>query len=371
MDVKTVREKLELAIKAPEDDNKYRAYVSEYTLLLDEVKITADTVNIAIAGISLDQGVNFLDTFAALDKKEVQDAWKTIRNSEAYKSNIDYNALKLMSSFVASALGGDINTSSILGNIITALVASSDFTKEQKGTEEVYAILRTYVLGMLSKDVKLPDWKKIKSSPENVLNFCKLMIGMIELGEMPEQIGNYPAAFAVKKWASDGVAFAEETIEIKEREKNKPPKKSEELLKLVEHFKAVEVELDKTIYESAKLALEKKKLEENLYSTESKMREFESRIKELEQEIQELNSKVNQANQEVDERKKLNEAQVQYRENTQVSLLQDIARALKAEYGDYAETKELPMNEMLGEIYREKLKQIFKILEQKGIKVEG
>lgn len=29
------------------------------------------------------------------------------------------------------------------------------------------------------------------------------------------------------------------------------------------------------------------------------------------------------------------------------------------------------MSEMLGEIYREKLKQIFKILEQKGIKVEG
>ena len=86
-------------------------------------------------------------------------------------------------------------------------------------------------------------------------------------------------------------------------------------------------------------------------------------------EIEELKTKVSQANQEVDERKKLNDAQVQYREDTQAALLQDIARALKPEYGDYAETINVPMNEMLGEIYREKLKQIFKILEQKGIKV--
>ncbi len=370
MDIKIVKEKLDLAIKSPEDDKKYQAYVNVYTFLLDEVKINTDTVNIAIAGVELDQGVNFLDAFVALDKKEVQNAWKIIRNCEGYKNNTNYNALKLMCSFVASALGGDVNTASILGNIITAMMGTSSLSKEKEVSEEVYSILKLYVLKMLNKDVKLPAWKSIKLTPQNTLMFCKLMKKTLELKEVQANPEQYPATFKIKKWISDGILFAEEAIEIKEREKNKPPKKSEELLKLVEHFKSLENELDKSIYEMAKFTLEKKKLEESFNSAEAEIHELQKTIKKLQQENQYLNSKVSQANQEVDERKKLNEAQVQYREDTQVSLLQDIARALKAEYDDYAETKDTPMNEMLGEIYREKLKQIFKILEQKGIKVE-
>lgn len=116
--------------------------------------------------------------------------------------------------------------------------------------------------------------------------------------------------------------------------------------------------------------MEKKSLQEEIDKLEIDRREKENAIKVLQNEVEGLKSKVSQANQEIDERKRLNDAQVQYREDSRTSL-QDIARALKAEYGDYAETKDAPMSEMLGEIYREKLKQIFKILEQKGIKVEG
>ena len=60
---------------------------------------------------------------------------------------------------------------------------------------------------------------------------------------------------------------------------------------------------------------------------------------------------MSQANQEIDERIRLNDAQVQYREDSRTSVLQDIARALIAEFGDYAESKDAPMSEMLGVIY--------------------
>ena len=371
MDIKSVRDKLSQALAAPEDDAKYQAFVNAYIMLLDEVNINSDSANLAIEGVNLDQGVNFLDAFAALDKKQVQDAWKVIRGCEAYKNNENNNALKLMCSFAASALGGDLNTASILGNILTALVLSAYQQKQEQVQSEVYEILKVYILEMLAKDAKLPEWKAVKMTPDNLLKFCRLMNDMFELPEIKNEPGKYPVLFEFKKWISNGKVHAEEAIEIKEREKNKPPKKSDELLKLVEHFKGLEEELDKSIHEASKLALEKKKFEESLYATEAEKRALEKRIKELEHEIVELNSKVNQANQEVDERKRLNDAQIQYREDAQLSLLQDIARALKAEYGDYAETKDAPMSEMLGEIYREKLKQIFKILEQKGIKVEG
>ncbi len=174
---------------------------------------------------------------------------------------------------------------------------------------------------------------------------------------------------AVKKWISEGRQYAEEKNILKEIERNKPPKKSTELLDLAKHFKLLEEELDKSIYEVTRLTLQVNSLQEKLLNAEMMINEDKKKIENLQIDNEKWKIKVNQANQEVDERKKLNEAQIQYREETQASLLQDIARALKPEYGDYDETKDMPMNEMLGEIYREKLKHIFRILEQKGIKV--
>lgn len=369
MDVKSVRKKLLKVIESPEDDSKYQEFINDYTLLLDEVKINSDTANIAIDAVTLDQGVNFLDTFAALDKKQVQDAWKTIRNCEEFKNNADYGAFKLMCSFAASALGGDINTASILGNILTAVVNSIKLPNQEEIDAVAYEIVREFLLEMLSKDVKLPEWKSVKMTPENTLLFCAIMEKTMELKSVQEAGNGIQVTFNVKKWISTGKQYAEEIKVLKEKEKNKPPKKSTELLALVEHFKTLEEELDKSIYEVTKLTLQVRSLQDELNKSEALGREKDNKIKKMEVEIEELKSKVSQANQEVDERKKLNDAQVQYREDSQASLLQDIARALKPEYGDYAETKDAVMNEMLGEIYREKLKQIFKILEQKGIKV--
>lgn len=369
MDVKSVRKKLLQAIEAPENDAKYQAFINEYTVLLDEVKINTDTANIAIEAVKLDQGVNFLDTFVALDKKQVQDAWKTTRNCEGFKNNVDYGAFRLMCSFTASALGGDVNTASILGNILTAVVNSIKLPKQEETDAIAYEIIREFLLEMLPKDLKLPEWKSVKMTPENALSFCTIIEQTLELKSVQEAGYSIPAAFTVKKWITNGKQYAEEAKILKEKEKNKPPKKSAELLVLVEHFKTLEEKLDKSVHEATKLTLQVNSLQEELYKSEAAGRDKDKKIKELQAEIEELKSKVSQANQEVDERKKLNDAQVQYREDSQASLLQDIARALKPEYGDYAETKDAPMSEMLGEIYREKLKQIFKILEQKGIKV--
>ena len=101
MDIKVVNDKLIQVIKAPEDDAKYQAFIGVYTMLLDSVKVNADTVSIAIESVDIDQGVNFLDTFAALNKKDAQAAWKTLRNSEKFKTNEAYKSLRLMCSFAA------------------------------------------------------------------------------------------------------------------------------------------------------------------------------------------------------------------------------------------------------------------------------
>ena len=85
MDVKKIREKLAAVLKESENDTKYRAFLDDYTMLLYEVKVNTDTANLAIEAVKLDQGNNFLDIFAGLDKKQVKDAWKIILNCGEFK----------------------------------------------------------------------------------------------------------------------------------------------------------------------------------------------------------------------------------------------------------------------------------------------
>ena len=58
------------------------------------------------------------------------------------------------------------------------------------------------------------------------------------------------------------------------------------------------------------------------------------------------------------------------KKNDETALLRDIGNDLKAEYRDFMDSEKDEMDVTLGEIYREKIKNIFKILEKKGVKVD-
>ena len=64
MESKTLEEKLAQVLTKMEEEKAVQEYISDFVALLDEVKITIDTANLAIRGVDLDQGVNFLDAFA-------------------------------------------------------------------------------------------------------------------------------------------------------------------------------------------------------------------------------------------------------------------------------------------------------------------
>ena len=71
----------------------------------------------------------------------------------------------------------------------------------------------------------------------------------------------------------------------------------------------------------------------------------------------------------IEEYKNLVQSQKQYREDSIASLKADISKSLHAEFEDFYESIDMPMNEMLGEIYREKLIQVAKILKKYDIEV--
>lgn len=55
---KKVEEKLQELIQEPDNDNKYQAFVNEYVMLLDQVKINEETVKIAYNAVDFDHGMN-------------------------------------------------------------------------------------------------------------------------------------------------------------------------------------------------------------------------------------------------------------------------------------------------------------------------
>lgn len=73
---------------------------------------------------------------------------------------------------------------------------------------------------------------------------------------------------------------------------------------------------------------------------------------------------------ELEEYKKLVQVQKKYREDSIMSLKNEIADKLRPEFEDFWETENTPMSDMLGEIYRQKLILIAKMLEKYDIDVK-
>ena len=370
MEIKTLEEELEQVLGCPNDSEKTKAYIDHFVALLEEKKITEDTANLAIKGFDVDLGANMLDAFSSLKKENVPDAWKAFRGCKEFKKNTENKATKMVCAFAGSALSGEANATFVVGNILTAVVSTIKGSKNEENGSEGLKIVLEYLLSTISKGAGLPEWKAIQMTPEYALEFCDIVSNSINLLKTEEREEKVPSVIEIEIWISKLKHQAGEAKELKDREKEKTPKKSEELAKLVEHFSALEQKLDSAMVTNAKLSTENHNYQDEICKLKENARELERKINDMESENSRLNIALQEAKLEVDERKKLNIAQVQYREDTQESLLKDIARALKAEYGDYVETKDQPMDEMLGEIYREKLNHVFRILEQKGVKVE-
>ena len=204
-----------------------------------------------------------------------------------------------MCSFAASALAGDANTYSILGNILTAMVNSAKLPEQEKIDTAAYEIVRELLLEALPKNTKFPEWETVKMASNHMESFCTIMEHTLALKSVQEAGTGIPAAFNMNMWIAKGKQYVEETRILKEKKKNKPPKRSMELRKLAEHFEKVEEELDKAFCETARLTSQIDFLQERFRESERTVSEKDKEIKVQQAEIEGLKTRVSQANQEV------------------------------------------------------------------------
>jgi len=129
-------------------------------------------------------------------------------------------------------------------------------------------------------------------------------------------------------------------------------------------------QLRDSVYREEKLAQDIEKLNEQITALMHQKADLEHQIKELNGNVEQQQKILAEAGKEIEERKAINDAFDALKKNDEVAIFKDIANDLKAEYRDFKDSEADDMDIQLGEIYREKLLNIFRILEKKGIKVE-
>lgn len=363
MDVKDIEKTLIDALQAPDDPELRIRYGDAITEHLKDKRSTGEIVSIVIRGIDIDRAANYYDYLERASKNDLQSVWKQVRESKEAKRNTDNHTLKFLAGALALAFMKAGNMESQCGTIMTMMVAMIN-AKNRTIPVNVYGpILRDYILDDLDPKTILPRWETIKASEEVVAQFAQILLAMTE----EEHAEEYKT---VRQWAARGASFAEEQLKKKKIEEKIPKSRVSELMDIVEHYKVVEQLIRDSVYEAVKREEEINGLHQQIASLNEGKRNLEETIRTLNDDISKKQQLLDKAEKEVGERAAINEAFGALKKNDERSLLNDIAIELRAEYQDFVESESEEMDVLLGEIYREKVRNIFKILSKKGIKME-
>lgn len=363
MDINEIDKILSNCFLNKDDLDMSKKYVSALYDYLRANKQTDTILPIIIKGIEVDQASSYYAYIEKLSNNDLQKEWKTIKGCKDIKDGKTSNAFKFLSGLFYLSLVKKGKMETIGGNILTFL---ANMIKADKGTfdKDTYGpILRECIFYNLPKDMHFPKWEEIKATPEVIKIFSEASLSV--LGEKENEI----KCFEVKQWLRKGIQYADDEIEKKNIQSKIPKSKIDEMKELITHYIGVEKQLKDTVYENNSLEKSIVRLQKEIDELNLDKSNLEKNIAALNERINENKKNFENVNRKLKERENLNAAQVQYRKDSQESLLQDIATALKAEYGDFEAAKDVPMDGTLGEIYKEKLSNVFKILEQKGVQV--
>ena len=293
------------------------------------------------------------------------------------------------------------------------------YGENNQDIENVDSIIKEYFVEKISAQSHLPDLANLQCRVEDIVEFSQMVYKTLSLPEFNEikdlkdkanvlatwlQIKNpvltEEVPQTVKEQAEGNITkdandkqlpMAGENALAQTDDKSKEPakkaalvekeknhgsnnksqkRKSEVLHDLARHFANLENNLEKALYEIE----EKKKEIHQLQMDISKLEDMngllqvEARLKE--KELKDKDTEISNLMEKLNESKDLNKSFDTYMKDSESELLKDISIALKHEYDDFIASENDEMDEVLGEIYREKIKTIFRILSKKGIKME-
>ena len=203
----------------------------------------------------------------------------------------------------------------------------------------------------------------MSDKPQNLIKFSDALISIIDARDDKNNL------LGIRRWLNEGIKYAKALAEKKEKQAKVQKSKIEEFRELVAYYEDLENKHNELLVKIT----EKDNLINDL---KQKAQEHNEKQLELNRQIEELRrsivAKENENSRLAEDLKRLKiqvEEQGQYNEKFISAKLNDIANSLKVEADDYKATQNEEMSLFLGEIYRDKVGNIFKILDQGGVRV--
>jgi hypothetical protein len=350
------------ALKDMDNVETTKIYVDELIGYIKENKIDDEIISVVIRNVDVDKGANFFDELESLPVSALQSVVKKIKgNDDLTKHNA--NSLKFLCGMTYMCLLKSGNMDSVTGTVF--LMLAENIKKNVKEKNEVYpSVLEDYLIEEIKTGVDLPDWSKLKISAEAIKIISE------ELLKITGKNDKYERNLSFKTWLNNGRSFADAEIERLRIEEKLPKSRIKDLRSITDHYEEVEKNFKKAIYENDRLEKKVERQSKEILNLNGRKNELEYEISELKKEILQKKELIHNTEAEIEEAKTLNKALNSLKKNDEEAMLKEIADALRTEYIDYIDSKDDPMDLELGEIYKEKIKNIFKILENNGVKVD-
>ena len=362
MEIKDVEYALSKALTNPHEELSNKEYTELVWEYLKEKKSNDEIISIIIEGLEVDGASTFFEYFSLAQKNDIPSIWKQIRENKTIIENKDNNGLRFLIKLFTISFSPSSNIVGLSGNIISKITSIVDNAKKPISSKVYKEIIITDFVEKVFEKSPFPAWESFKINGTSCKRFADIILESIEGEE-----NNYSL---LRRWASQGLEYADELIEKERIEATIPKSKVEELSAIVEHYKLVEKQITDNAYLIANLDKEILNYQEQIKIMMVEKKSLEDEIDNLSQIIADYKEKISESENEIEARKRINDAADALNKNDKEALLRDIANDLKTEFRDFEDSENDEMDEQLGEIYREKIRNIFKILKNKGIVVE-
>lgn len=361
MDIKCIENILNLSLKAKDDAELKKQYAEALTKYLTENKLSDEILTIITRGMDIDQGANYFEFVESLPKEELASAWKDVKNNKTIKANKSGNGLKVVAGLFSLGLMNEAILESQQHHIFNVMMTLIE--RGKKENLDFGGIIKEYVIDAFHPNFTFPKWEKLKLSGKVQKDFAQMIINLIS-NESKEEYKS------LNVWVQEGLKSAEAQLEKERIEAKVPRSRIDELQSILEHYKLVEKQVRRDVYEIDRLEKKAESLQKEISRLQGERSDLISKTDILKANLKSLEEKLDKAEQIITEHKALNDSFSSVKKQDEMALLNDIADEISAEYKDFKESQADDMDIVLGEIYREKLKNVFRILERKGIKME-
>lgn len=389
-------EKLDQLIAIPKKTDASKTtrkeYKAEISKLLKEEGFSENAEKYLWSGFSFCGAEPFFD-FVNFQARENQPALvEKLLKCRTFVKNEKSNGFKMCLSLLAYELNYCPDNIEIIGMLIKGCVA----TYKKKGgsiSKDNAKIIEKYFVLVLTPQSKLPNWNTICIKPIIINEFCNYIITTCSAITGNKSADKAKKAVAWLKSAlpsSTGDILPQKTTTVVSNASEKNPEAinnpnqqkntaavdslfgiAAQLRDLFAQLYSFAEESEKAKRANASLIAENKEVVKKLNTAEDTISQLQEQLTTKEAELTSHKTQMSELSSEIERLKTVISVYSEDKQSSMDGQLNAIASKLKTEYSEFKDALDLEMTVEIGEILRDQLMRVFKILSKAGIDIES